>query len=129
MDGPVMTANSPAASTAVSSFASALSATTEWLAWEAAAHRLHTDPAAQRASAAYDGRLRELQLDLMLRSVSPENEAQLERLHDALFAEPSVVAYVAAETALKDLCRATADRLSEAIGLDYAGSCAPGCCS
>jgi cell fate (sporulation/competence/biofilm development) regulator YlbF (YheA/YmcA/DUF963 family) len=123
-----MTTDSPAASDATVGFASAVTATPEWLAWEEASMRVRSDSSAQRASAAYDERLRALRLNLMLQAASAEEEADLERLHDALIAEPSVVAYREAEAALKDLCRATAERLSRAIGLDYAASCATGCC-
>ena len=128
MDGTPTTTDSPAASQATVDFASALSATPEWQAWEAAAMRVRGDPSAQRASAAYEERLKALRLNLMLQAVSPEEEAELERLHDALFDEPAVVAYAEAEAALKALCGASAERLSRTIGLDYAGSCATSCC-
>jgi cell fate (sporulation/competence/biofilm development) regulator YlbF (YheA/YmcA/DUF963 family) len=128
MDGTPMTTDSPAASQATVDFASALSSTPEWQAWEDAALRLRSDASAQRSSAVYDERRRALRLKLMLQAVTAEEEAGLQRLHDALFAEPSVVAYAEAEAALKAMCGATAERLSRAIGLDYAGSCAPSCC-
>jgi len=128
MNGVPMTTDSPVASQAAVGFASALSTTPEWLAWEEAALRLRSDASAQRASAAFDERLQALRLNLMLQAVSAEEEAGLQRLHDALFAEPSVVAYAEAEAALKALCGATAERASRAIGFDYAGSCAPSCC-
>jgi len=123
-----ITLRSPAATDAATAFASALSATPEWREWEEAAMRLRADPSAQRASAAYDERRQALRIKLMLQAASAEEKADLERLERALFAQPSVAAYTKAEADLKALCRATADRLSRAIGLDYAASCATGCC-
>ena len=129
MDGAPMKADSPAASDATVCLAAALSATPEWLAWEAAAVLVHSDPVAQRASAAYDERMQGLRLNLMLQAASAEEKADLERLRGAVFAVPSVRAYAEAENALKELCAATSQRLSQAIGLDFAASCATGCCS
>ena len=129
MDGAPIRADSPSASDATVSFAAALSATQEWQAWEAAAVLVHSDPSAQQASAAYDERLQALRLNLMLQAASAEEKADLERLREAVFAVPSVRAYAEAETALKALCAATSQRLSQAIGLDFAASCATGCCS
>ncbi len=127
MDTGLIT-ESTATDAAAAKFASALGATREFQAWEEAALRVRTDPSAQRASAAYQKRVDEWRLDLMLRSITPSNQAELDRLHDALFSEPSVVAYAEAEAALRELCRVTADRLSSGVGLDYVGCCAPGCC-
>jgi len=75
-----MTTDSPAASRATVSFASALTATPEWRAWEEAALRGRSDQSAQRASAAFDERLQALRLNLMLQAVSSEEEADLHRL-------------------------------------------------
>ncbi len=128
MDASATVKESPAASRAAGAFASALAATPQWVAWEAAAERVHNDPAVQHASAVYEKRLEALRPRLMLRAASVEEEAELERLRVALFAEPPVVAYAQAEAALKALCSAAAERLSQQIGLDYAASCATGCC-
>ena len=108
--------------------AAALAATPQFLAFEQAHEALQRDAAAQRAGAAYQDKQQSLQMMLMLNAVSAEERTELERLRDAFFNAPSVVAMLQAQEALQALCRATADMLSEAIELDVAAACGPRCC-
>lgn len=113
---------------AARAFAAALAATPQFLAFEQAHEALQHDEAAQRAGAMYQEKQQSLQMMLMLNAVSPEERAELERLRDAFFNAPSVVAMLQAQEALQTLCGATADVLSEAIDLDVAAACGPRCC-
>jgi cell fate (sporulation/competence/biofilm development) regulator YlbF (YheA/YmcA/DUF963 family) len=113
---------------AAAEFAAALADTTQYKAFEAADERLRHDEAAQQAMEAFQSKQNSLQALLMLNAVSPEEQAELERLRDAFLAEASVVAYLQAEADLRALCQATADALSQDVGLNFAAACASGCC-
>lgn len=113
---------------AARAFAATLAATPQFLAFEQAHETLRGDAAAQRAGAAYQERQQSLHMLLMLGAVGAEEQAELERLRDAFFNAPSVVAMLQAQEALQALCHMTADVLSEAIDLDVAAACGPRCC-
>ena len=65
---------------------------------------------------------------LMLNAVSNADKAELQRLQRAFSSLPAVVAYAQAQADLMAICQASADWLSEAIGLNYAATCGSGCC-
>ena len=121
-----------AAETAVSeaahAFAQALTETAEHEAFEEASSRLRDDQLAQQAIVAYQSKQRSLEAMLMLNAVSAEDQAELERLRQAFLSEPTVVAYFQAQEDLTALCQASADLLSERIGLSFTAACGPGCC-
>ena len=109
-------------------FAAALAETPQFKAFEAATERLHRDASAQRALDAYQARQQSLQAMLMLSAVSGDERVELNRLHQAVVTQPSVAAYVQAQSDLMSVCQATADLLSQYIGLNFAAACGPGCC-
>ncbi len=100
-------------------FATVLTRTPEFKAFEAASDCMQQDPAAQRALAAYQGKLPAG----LASGLSPEDQAELSRLYQAFLDEPSVVATLEAQTQLEALCREIAERLSSQIGLSYAAVC------
>lgn len=85
-----------------------------------------TDP--RKSLAAYQEKARSLQAMLMLNAVEEAERAELERLKKDYLSRPSVQAYNAAESELVELSQAVADRISEAVGLNYAASCGASCC-
>jgi len=113
---------------AASDFAAALADTPQFKAFEAAGERLRHDEAAQQAMEAFQTKQNSLQALLMLNAVSSEEQAELEQLRNAFLAEASVVAYLQAEADLRAVCQATADVLSQDVGLNFAAACASGCC-
>ncbi len=100
-------------------FATAITRTPEFKAFEAASDCMQQDPAAQRALAAYQGKLPAGPAS----ALSPEDRAELSQLYQAFLDEPSVVATLEAQTQLEALCREIAERLSSQIGLSYAAVC------
>lgn len=113
---------------AIHDFAAALASTGQFAALEAASERLRQDPVAQQAMQAYQTKQQSLQAMLMLNALSPEDQAELERLREAFLAEPAVAAYLQAEGDLRAVCQAAAGVLSEHLSLDFAAACSPGCC-
>ncbi len=109
-------------------FAQALAESHEFQAYEQARERLSQDETAQKAILAYQNKQQSLQMMLMLNAVSPEDRRELEQLQKAFMAEPSVVAYLNAQEELNLLCQASANVLSERIGLSFTAVCGPGCC-
>jgi cell fate (sporulation/competence/biofilm development) regulator YlbF (YheA/YmcA/DUF963 family) len=106
-------------------FATALTRTPEFKAFESASDRMQQDPAAQRARAAYQRK----QPAGPAPTATPEDQAELDRLYRAFLDEPSVVAVLEAQTELQALCREAAERLSARIGLSYAAVCGSCHCS
>jgi cell fate (sporulation/competence/biofilm development) regulator YlbF (YheA/YmcA/DUF963 family) len=109
-------------------FAAALVETPQFQAFEAATDQLNNDPIAQRAMEAYHAKQDALKAMLMLNAVSAEERAELERLRSAFMDQPSVATYFQAQADLMVICQASADWLSEAIGLNFAAVCGSGCC-
>ncbi len=109
-------------------FAAVLSETTQFKAFEQAAGVFQKDEAAQRAMQAYESKQQSLRALLMLNAAPVEEQQELERLRQAFFSQPSVVAYLEAQNDLMALSRACADLLSQATGLNYAASCGSSCC-
>lgn len=113
---------------AARAFAQVLAETPVFKAFEEAGVMLDNDLPAQQAIAAYQAKQQALQMMLQLNAVSPEERAELNRLHQAMLAEPSVVAYLQAQDNLVILSRGAAELLSERIGLNFAAACRSGCC-
>jgi cell fate (sporulation/competence/biofilm development) regulator YlbF (YheA/YmcA/DUF963 family) len=113
---------------AARAFATALSETPAFQAFEQASATLRHDAVARCAIDAYQQRVASLRALLTLGAVSPEEQAELNRLRRAYDDEPSVVAYLAAQRELLGLMQAAGDRLSAQLGLDFAAACAGGCC-
>jgi cell fate (sporulation/competence/biofilm development) regulator YlbF (YheA/YmcA/DUF963 family) len=109
-------------------FAAALSETPQYQAFEQAARIFQTDEVAQRAQQEYEAKQQSLRGLLMLNAASAEEQQELERLRQAFFSQPSVVAYLQAQNELMALSQACADLLSQATGLNYSASCGSSCC-
>jgi len=113
---------------AAHAFAQALAESAEFQAFEQAAERLRQDETAQQAILAYQNKQQSLQMMLRLNAVSPQDQAEFERLQKGFLNQPSVAAYLQAQEELNALCQAAAGLLSERIGLSYTAACGPGCC-
>lgn len=109
-------------------FAAALAETEAYRAFEQAARQLQTDPAAQQAVQAFQSKQQSLQMMIMLNAVSQEDRAELERLHQAMLAQPAVASYFKSQGQLTALCQVIGVQLSERIGIDYAAACGVSCC-
>lgn len=109
-------------------FAAVLAETDVYLAFEQAARQLQTDPQAQKAIQAFQAKQQALQMMFMLNAVSPEDRQELERLQQAMFAQPAVASYFKTQGLLTALCQALGGQLSERIGIDYASACGASCC-
>ncbi len=109
-------------------FAAALVETPQFQSFEAATARLNNDPIAQQAMEVYQAKQEALQAMLILNAASPEERAELEQLQTAFMNQPSVVAYFQAQAEVMAICQATADWLSEEIGVNFAAACGSGCC-
>jgi cell fate (sporulation/competence/biofilm development) regulator YlbF (YheA/YmcA/DUF963 family) len=106
-------------------FATALTRTPQFKAFESASDRMQQDPAAQKALAAYQRQ----QPTGPAPTVTPEAQAELDQLYQTFLDEPSVVAVLEAQTELQTLCREAAEHLSARIGLSYAAVCGSCHCS
>jgi cell fate (sporulation/competence/biofilm development) regulator YlbF (YheA/YmcA/DUF963 family) len=113
---------------AARAFATALSETAAFQAFEQASAALRDDVVARCAIDAYQARAQSLRALLTLGAVSTEEQAELNRLRRAYEEEPSVAAYLAAQRDMVSLMQAAGDRLSAQIGLDFAAACGGSCC-
>ncbi len=113
---------------AAKAFAAALAETPEFQAFEEGAVAFKQDRAAQEAVRVFQEKQRSLQMMQQLGMLEQKELDELNRLRGAMMNQPSVRAYVDAQNELILLCQAAAKELSEAIGLDFASACAPGCC-
>lgn len=109
-------------------FAAALVETPQFTTFEQASEALRRDENAQHTMGAYQKKQQSLQALSMLNAVSAEEQAELERLRQALLNEPTASAYFQAQGELTLMCQAAADLLSEHLGLSFAAACGPGCC-
>ncbi len=113
---------------AASDFAAALSETPEFQAFEQAAFKLRSDPAATQARKTFQSKQTSLKALIQLHAVPAEDQAELERLYQAYQTLPCVIEYLQAETNLRALCQVLNSLLSEHLGLDFATSSSTGCC-
>jgi cell fate (sporulation/competence/biofilm development) regulator YlbF (YheA/YmcA/DUF963 family) len=113
---------------AVVEFVEALTETDEYIRFEAASQRLNKDQAAQAAMRAFQEKQEALKMMLMLNAISPEDQAELERLRLAFVSAPAVVDYFQAQAELVEISQAAAEILSQATGLNYSAACGASCC-
>ena len=109
-------------------FATALTETPQFKAFEQAYESLSQDATAQQALSAYRAKAEPQRALLMLNAVDEPERAELERLKNDYLTHPTVQAYAAAEAELTALCQQVAGMISEAIVLNYAASCGASCC-
>ncbi len=113
---------------AATAFAQVLADTPEFRAFEESYHAFKHDGAAQEAVRLFQEKQGSLQMMQQLGVIEPKERDELNRLHAVMMNEPKVRAYVEAQDELMLLCQALVREMSEAIGLDFAGACAPSCC-
>lgn len=114
---------------AAASFGATLRTSPEFTALLAADRVLSADPAATAAIEAFQARQAELRVEIMMGALEDEQQQQLDRLQAAMFAVPSVAAYVAATASFQAVCRESAAVVSGQIGIDFAAnSRSGGCC-
>ena len=108
-------------------FAAMLAETPQYQAFDEAQLRLRRDLAAQAAIRALQEKQRSLGWQLQLGLISDTEREELQRVQQAMLAQPAVRAYVDAQEQLRLLCQEVAGLISEVIGLSFAASCGPGC--
>jgi cell fate (sporulation/competence/biofilm development) regulator YlbF (YheA/YmcA/DUF963 family) len=113
---------------AARAFAAALAETPEFQTFEESSVAFKQDPAAQAAVRAFQEKQRSLQMMQQLGMLEEKELDELNRLRDAMMNQPRVRAFVDAQNELTLVFQAASQELSAAIGLDFAGACAPGCC-
>ena len=115
--------------TAAAAFGGSLRATPEFRALLAASTSMAADPVAQAAIGAFNERQEEYRVEAAMNLLSDEQDRELGRLGEAMYAVPSVLAYVTASDAFGNLCRETSAVISGIVGIDFAAnSRSGGCC-
>jgi cell fate (sporulation/competence/biofilm development) regulator YlbF (YheA/YmcA/DUF963 family) len=114
---------------AAGNFGTALRGSQEFERLRAAGAALGADGKAQEAIEAFNRRQSDLQFEIRLGTLDATQQAELERLQDAMVAFPTVAEYLAAQDAFEAICRETAELVTSEIGIDFAANCrAGGCC-
>ncbi|GAB4573404.1 MAG: hypothetical protein Kow0077_15700 [Anaerolineae bacterium] len=111
---------------AIHDFVAALTDSPQYEMLEHANEAVQRDETASQAIEAYQARQQSLQMMIMLNALSNEDRAELERLRQAVLANPTVVDLVRAQNEFRILCQTTANLVSDYIGMDFAvsgGSC------
>lgn len=109
-------------------FAEALMDSPEYKQFQSASDHLGQDALAQQAIQAYQAKQREMQMMAQLNSVTPDDQAELEGLHQALMAQPAVGEYFEALDAFTRVCQSAADGIYQYTHLNIASACGGGCC-
>jgi cell fate (sporulation/competence/biofilm development) regulator YlbF (YheA/YmcA/DUF963 family) len=110
-------------------FGAALKASPEFAALIAADAAISADPAANTAIAAFDRLQQEFRAEITMGVLQDSQRAELEGSQQAMYAVPSVAAYLVATEAFQAVCRDTASVVSAQIGIDFAAnSRSGGCC-
>ncbi len=113
---------------AAAAFAQVLSNTREFWAFEESYQAFKHDRTAQEAVRLFEEKQRALQL-LQRSGPIPESEQdELQRLRAKMLGDPKVSVYIEAQDELMVVCQAAVAEISDAIGMDFAGACAPSCC-
>jgi cell fate (sporulation/competence/biofilm development) regulator YlbF (YheA/YmcA/DUF963 family) len=132
MDDPILNdievASLSVVKQAASDFANALAETPQFQAFEQAAWKLRQDENAQAALKAFRDQQDSLKGLAMLKAVSSKDQAELDRLKQNLFSQPSMVAYTQAQTELVSLCQAVGGVFSQSIGIDFSAATSSSCC-
>ena len=132
MDDPILNdievASPSVVKQAASDFANALAETPQFQAFEQAAWKLRQDENAQAALKAFRDQQDSLKGLALLKAVSSKDQAELDRLKQNLFSQPSMVAYTQAQTELVSLCQAVGGVLSQSIGIDFSAATSSSCC-
>ncbi|WP_299758246.1 YlbF family regulator [uncultured Chloroflexus sp.] len=109
-------------------FATALAESPQFKVFEQMTERFRQDQSAQHVLQAYQEKQMAWRALIMLNALSPEQKAELERLHSAFVNHPTVQDYLKAQTDFVTLCQTLGDAISASIGLNYAAACGVNCC-
>ncbi|MFO7661412.1 MAG: YlbF family regulator [Chloroflexota bacterium] len=109
-------------------FAAALAATPQFVAFERAAEALEKDDQANRIINEYQQLQHSLYMMTMLGAVSPEDQADLDALNEALQTNGTIMAYSQSQAELALLCQEAGSLLSQRIGINFAAACGKSCC-
>jgi len=114
---------------AAGAFGAALKASPEFTALLAADQAISLDPEAEAAIAAFDRLQQQLRTEITMGVLTEAQRAELDRCQRAMYAVPTVAAYVATTEAFGAVCRETATIVTAEIGIDFAAnSRSGGCC-
>jgi cell fate (sporulation/competence/biofilm development) regulator YlbF (YheA/YmcA/DUF963 family) len=109
-------------------FAEALMQDPTYMEFQAASDAMGKDPAAQSAIKTFQAKQSEMQMKAQLNSVTPQDQAELEQLHQVLMAQPAVIAYFQTLEGFTRVCQSAADGIYEYTKLNIASACGGGCC-
>ena len=115
-------------SSAIRDFTYALVESDAYKNYESASEKFQNDKAAQKALQVYRVRAKDLQTRQMFNTVNENEQQDIQRLWVAFLGFKSVQEFFDAQGEFQALCRACAQVISDACGLDYATSCSSGCC-
>ncbi len=110
-------------------FAAALAATPQYAAFQRAAEALEKDSRANQIISEYENLQHSLYMMTMLGAVSPEDQADLVGLKEALRTNETIAAYSQSQADLAALCQEAGGLLSQRIGINFAAACGKSCCS
>lgn len=114
---------------AARTFGAALKASPEFSALLAADQAISVDPQAEAAITAFDRLQQQFRAEITMGVLTGTQRAELDRCQRAMYAVPTVAAYVAATEAFGAVCRDTAAIVTAEIGIDFAAnSRSGGCC-
>ncbi len=114
---------------AARTFGAALKASPEFSALLAADQAISVDPQAEAAITAFDRLQQQFRAEITMGVLTETQRAELDRCQRAMYAVPTVAAYVAATEAFGAVCRDTAAIVTAEIGIDFAAnSRSGGCC-
>ncbi len=113
---------------AATAFAQVLADTPEFRTFDESHHAFKADHAAQNAVQQFEDKQRSLQMMQRLGVLEQNQLDELNRLREEMMSHPTVRTYVEAQDELMRLCQAVVKEISEGIGIDFAGACAPSCC-
>lgn len=109
-------------------FAAALAATPQFATFERAAEALEKDGRANQIINEYQQLRHSLYMMTMLGAVSPEDQADLDALTEALRTNETVTAYSQSQAELVLICQEAGSLLSQRIDINFAAACGKSCC-
>jgi cell fate (sporulation/competence/biofilm development) regulator YlbF (YheA/YmcA/DUF963 family) len=109
-------------------FAAALAATPQYAAFQRAVEALEKDARAKQIISEYENLQHSLYMMTMLGAVSPEDQADLDGLKEALRTNETIAAYSQSQADLAALCQEAGGLLSQRIGINFAAACGKSCC-
>ena len=109
-------------------FAEALASSPEFRAFNEAREQMMRDEVAQRMLSEFQRRQQSLQIAQMTGySVSMEQINSLREYQQKLLEHPTIKKFFQAQKEMLELIQTTNNIISEKIGINYGGSCGPGC--